>query len=138
MTRFAPFLFATALVACTPQVVPHDNSPPQSAAVSLVGHWRIAAIDGRDLNEPQGLALVGDINQLWMEPRCAGLIRTYRISGNTFSSTPEQVGMVCMIGMPQSSGLAMQAIDAATRIERTPENGILLSGGGHSLLIFSQ
>jgi hypothetical protein len=138
MTRFVPFLFAAALAACTPQVVPHDNSRPQSAAISLVGHWRIAAIDGRDLNEPQGLALVGDARQLWMEPRCAGLIRNYRISGTTFSSTLEKVGMVCMIGMPQSSGLAMQAIDAATRIERTPENGILLSGGGRSLLLFSQ
>ena len=138
MTRFVPLLLAAALSACAPQVVPHDNSPPQSVAVSLTGHWRIAAIDGRDLNEPQGLALVGDANQLWMEPRCAGLIRNYRISGNSFSSTPENVGMVCMIGMPQSSGLAMQAIDVATRIERTPENGILLSGGGRSLLIFSQ
>src|SRR5688572_16095015 len=122
MTRFAPFLFAAALAACTPQVVPHDNSAPQSAAVSLAGHWRIAAIDGRDLNESQGLALVGDASQLWMAPRCAGLIRNYHISRSIFSSTPERVGMVCTIGMPQSSGLAMQAIDAATRIERTPAN----------------
>jgi hypothetical protein len=32
----------------------------------------------------------------------------------------------------------MRALDAAQTVERTPQNGILIAGGGHSLLLFSQ
>lgn len=46
--------------------------------------------------------------------------------------------MICTIATPPRLPDVNRALINATQIERTPENGILLSGGGHSLLLFSQ
>jgi hypothetical protein len=40
--------------------------------------------------------------------------------------------------LPTGLTEAFRAIDSATEVGRTPENGVLISGGGHSLLLFSQ
>ena len=44
----------------------------------------------------------------------------------------------CSGGLPPGLEEAVAALDAADRIERTPENGHLLSGRGRSLTLFSQ
>jgi hypothetical protein len=113
---------------------------------SLAGAWRVAGIDGGSFNESYGLALRGDADKLWWEPRCAGMARGYRIAGRTISfpslRPPLPPGSppppVCAIGLPPRLGDVFRALDAATSVERTPQNGILISGGGHSLTLFSQ
>jgi hypothetical protein len=45
---------------------------------------------------------------------------------------------VCAIGLPRRLDEVTRAIDAATTIGRTVNNGIEISGDGHSLLLFSQ
>lgn len=121
---------------------------------TLEGEWRVAGIDGGDLNEGYGLALSANVEEMWWNPRCAGMIRKYRIQGFGFSTRPAtQSGraipvidnevpppppVVCAIGLPPRLPEVMTALRAATRIERTRSNGVLLSGGGHSLLLFSQ
>jgi hypothetical protein len=98
------------------------------------------------LDEPIGIALSADAEILWWEPRCAGMARRYQISGRQVAFTsvlpPRRLGEptppVCAIGLPPRLDEVFRAIDAATEIVRTPENGILLRGGGRSLLIFSQ
>jgi hypothetical protein len=115
---------------------------------TLAGEWRVAGIDGKAVDQPVALALRGSEEELWWEPRCAGMVRSNRKTGTRFSAGP-RLGMpprkpgdptppVCAIGLPRSLDKAMAAIDAADTIRRTPSNGIELSGGGHSLVLFSQ
>lgn len=122
------------------------NDPRTSSVASLEGAWRVAGIDGQPLDEPFGLALTGDADKLWWEPRCAGMARSYRIDANTISfgsleprrAPGSPTPPVCAIGLPPRLSEVFRALDAARTIERTPENGIRIAGGGPSLLLFSQ
>lgn len=120
-------------------------APALPAPATLAGEWRVAGIDGREFNESYGLALSADQGAIWWEPRCAGVVRSYRITGGqvrfaalgspTPAATPPPV---CAIGLPPRLAEVVRALDAATTIARTPANGIELRGGGHSLVLFSQ
>ncbi len=167
--RFATVLWPCALVAaCTqqaperaPQALPSNArisgapSEPSAAAqssstfapvASLAGEWRVAGIDGAEFNEPYGLALSGDAQELWWAPRCARFVRSYRIEGTSVSfhqvlDEPKPGAVpppVCTIAPPPRIADVTRALDAATTIGRTPGNGIEISGGGHSVTLFSQ
>ena len=113
---------------------------------SLAGMWRVATIDDRSFDEGYALALRADENSLWWEPRCAGMARGYRIGGVSvsFSSLdpPRPPGSptppVCAIGLPPRLGEVFRALDSATTIAPTPENGVRIAGGGHSVTLFRQ
>ena len=118
---------------------------------SLAGEWRVAGVDGREIAGNVGIALSGDAEAIWWEPRCAGVVVRYRIEGLRFAvlraPSPETVPTagtvpparpVCTIMPPPDVPAIATALRAATRIERLASNGILLSGGGHSVLLFSQ
>ena len=156
-------LFGLLLAGCSQQSAPPPVPAPTPPAAdpapvapivepaqvaTLAGEWRIAGIDGKSLDEPVGIALRGSDQELWWEPRCAGMVRSYRINGTRFSTGPrldmparkpgDPTPPVCAIGLPRGLDAAMRAIDGADTIRRTPSNGIELSGGGHSLILFSQ
>jgi hypothetical protein len=113
---------------------------------SLAGEWRVAGIDGQSLDQPIGLALRGTENEFWWNPRCAGMARRYRIEGSNifFNSTepPRKAGQpgppVCAIGLPPQLKQVFDALDGARNIWRTENNGILIAGAKHSVLLFSQ
>ena len=149
------------LAACTPRSADRAPAAPAEAVAtapepastlapvtSLAGEWRVAGIDGADFNEPYGLALSGNAQELWWEPRCARVARSYRIDGLTARFAPP-IGTppassdgptppVCAIGLPPRLAEVTRALDAADTIGRTASNGVEISGGGHSLLLFSQ
>ena len=108
-------------------------------AVDLTGEWRVAGIDGKPLDASYGIALSADFYSIWWEPGCAGQGVSYTITGSAFDAPPPQKpGMVCDIGFPPELGQIWSALSAAGTIERTPENGVLISGDGRSVLLFSQ
>ena len=126
---------------------------PASAAAptTLAGEWRVAGIDGEDFDEAYGIALMADEHEIWWAPRCAGAHVAYRISGMRFEVVPPPIPQppppgsrppapqpVCKIAPPPRLGEVMDAIRASNRIERTAQNGVRLSGDGHSLTLFSQ
>lgn len=157
MRRSRPvFLLLLAAAACDPATpvaenkaeAPAQAAPPEAARTaepsaqveSLGGAWRVAGIDGGSFDEPVGLSLTGDAQQLWWEPRCAGVARSYRIEGQriTFVARPGAGGPVCDIGQPPRLDEVVRALDGADSISRTPNNGVLISGPEHSVLLFSQ
>ena len=123
-----------------PTPAPSLAAPSPAGPTTLAGEWRVAGIDGAPFDEPFGLALSADARLVWMEPRCAGVARSYRISGAriAFAPDPNARNEVCAIGMPPRTEDVLRALDAADTIRRTPQNGIELSGGGRSLTLFSQ
>jgi len=150
-------LWSALLAACQPQPVepaqPVQHTEPASKVLpsvqpvtTLEGAWRVAGIDGAEFNEPYGLALSGSAQELWWDPRCAWIVRSYRIDGGKIAFGPplnapkpgEVTPPVCTIAPPPRLAEVTRALDAATSVERTEQNGILISGGGHSVLLFSQ
>ena len=120
---------------------------PAPAPATLEGAWRVAGIDGRPLDESYGLALTADGQEIWWEPRCFGMIRGYTISGNAFMAGPRVTSEPaatstpaprCLIAPPPRLMEVSEVLQAANRIETTPENGVLISGQGRALLLFSQ
>ena len=151
--RFASIMASLWLAGCGPP--PAAPAPPPvvdasavAAAVTLSGEWRIAGIDGRSFDESYGLALSANETEIWWVPRCAGAARSYRLEDSRARFGPvaevrhrkpgEPTPPVCAIGLPPRLADVMSALDAADRVVRTPQNGIEISGGGRSLLIFSQ
>lgn len=133
----------------TPQAPAPAATPARAPVATLAGEWRVAGIDGADLNEPYGIALRGDADRVWWEPACAGMVRRYAIEGHRITIDPAEQEpaarrpdvpprAVCTIGLPPRLPEVFAALDAANRIERTPANGILLSGDGRSVTLFSQ
>ncbi|MFL6734243.1 MAG: hypothetical protein ACJ8EY_06065 [Sphingomicrobium sp.] len=137
---------SSSSVVASPQPSVPAKSPSANVVTSLSGEWRVAGIDGSSLDEPYGLALRGDEESLWWEPRCARIERKYKIRGKRINfhsgDAPVAVGSlttpVCAIGLPPRLHDVLGALDAATTVERTPANGIHISGNGHSLTLFSQ
>ena len=133
-------------------------SPPLAASIAgasdlgtvttLAGEWRVAGIDGQPLDQPVGIALSASSEEIWWAPRCAGFVRSYAIQGQGFAARPalgvkprkpgEPTPPVCTIAPPPGAAELFRALDAAQTIRRTPENGVLISGGAHSVLLFSQ
>lgn len=153
---------AIAVAACAPRdSIANDTAgepianaaSPEGPTVSqqvptLEGEWRVAGIDRQPLDQPVGLALSASAEEIWWDPRCAGYVRSYRIEGDKFTTGPhlgfvprkpgEPTPPVCTIGPPPRIGDVFRALTEATTIVRTPQNGIEISGGGHSVLLFSQ
>ncbi|QZH74043.1 MAG: hypothetical protein JY451_09770 [Erythrobacter sp.] len=154
---FLPLIFAL-LGGCgaepTPAPAPTAVASPVEAEESpavpvdtLAGEWRVAGIDGAEFNEAYGLALSASEDEIWWEPRCAGMVRSYAIDGLEFSASPLAAEApapdsppppVCAIAVPPRLADVARALDQAEQIARTPSNGILISGGRHDLLLFSQ
>jgi len=124
---------------------PEQQDP--NAPEGLVGEYRVAGIDGQPLNAAFGIGVSLDAETISYEPRCAGFVWKYDYrAGWLATQRSSRLGAqpkaaaeagACDNVAPELTQLA-SAIDAAERAERTPENGILLSGGGRSVTLFSQ
>lgn len=131
---------ATTAATATPSPSePLPQTPPVNAlaAGELPGEYRIAGVDGGDINLPHAITasirqgrirvVAGCVNALWEYTYAAGRLATKR----------EPV-VTCQRGLYPEEEAVFAAIDAAERATRTPANGIELSGGGHSVTLFSQ
>ena len=152
-------VLAAFLTSCAPQEQPANEAtarppaevpaaPEAPAVQTLEGEWRVAGIDGEALDQPVGLALSASAQEIWWDPRCAGYVRSYRIEGSKFTTGPpigyvprkpgEPTPPICTIAPPPRIDEVFRALTSATTIARTAQNGIEISGAGHSVLLFSQ
>ncbi|NTZ43739.1 hypothetical protein G7A66_11720 [Altererythrobacter sp. SALINAS58] len=118
------------------------------APASLVSEYRVAGVDGEPLNAEFGIALsVGadtisfdNCQQIaWNYAYDKGELTTSRASAGTAeppSASPQ--GLPCAAALPPAKQAMVEALDAATRARRTQANGIVISGEGRSLTLFSQ
>ncbi|PZT84419.1 MAG: hypothetical protein DI637_13730 [Citromicrobium sp.] len=132
---------ALALAGCMQANAPGTTTGRATAEqVVLAGEWRVAGLDGQPIAGNEGIALSANDTEIWWEPQCALQRRPYAIEGRGFRSDASRTepGPACRIAVPPVLESIWSAIEAGERIERTPQNGILISGGGRSLLLFSQ
>ena len=113
-----------------------------------MGEYRVAGIDGAGLQADFGIAVSIDGPMLSYEPTCAGFVWTIAEDAGAFTFTrspgfgptrqPDGTIAVCAVAVPPEMERLGAAVDAARRAWRTPANGVLLEGGGRSVLLFSQ
>jgi hypothetical protein len=128
-----------ALAACSEPdgAANRPAAAPSPATAAVIGEWRVAGIDGAEIDAPIGIALSIDASTIAYDPRCAGFVWDYRYAAGSLSLKRRQ-GPICEIGYEPVLDRLAAALDAARTVRRTPSNGVELSGGGHSVLLFSQ
>jgi hypothetical protein len=125
-----------------------EGSRPITAVGDLIGEYRVAGIDGAELPGNSGIGLSIDGPMLSYEPTCAGFVWNIVAQDGrfTFSRAPgygptrqaDGSIMGCAVGVSPEQRRLGEAIDAVRTAWRTPSNGILLGGGGRSVLLFGQ
>jgi hypothetical protein len=154
LPRHVAVLLAAALAACAGPV--EENAPagepveqaPLPAPSTIVGEWRVAGIDGEPLDADFGIGLSVTSDRIgfnrcfaWSYEYAGGRIATQRVDADPSTHSrgnalpPPPPPLTCMTEEFQALAAAL---DAVTEVDRTPENGVRLSGGGHSVLLFSQ
>lgn len=142
---------STDSAVAQPPAQKHMGDAPDPALASLAGEYRVAGIDGTEVGGGIGIALTVTDKLIWFDPRCAGFNWTYTFADGKLATDrpqkPRPAGgpyvagpmvPVCKIGVhPEQQRLA-NALDAVTEARRTPSNGIELTGGGHSVTLYSQ
>jgi len=145
--RRAALLAALLLAACgkpSAQPQPAPSETPLPAPASLVGEYRVAGIDGEELDTDFGLALSIDRGHVSFEPTCAGFVWSYAYRDGALDIERRQEKLhhppppVCAIAIHPTQRKLAEALDAVNRAGRTPANGVELSGNGRSVLLFSQ
>ncbi|WP_305097920.1 hypothetical protein [Croceibacterium aestuarii] len=148
MYRLVPIVAALALAGCdssAPSPRPTASTATATPAAvpldSLVGEYRVAGIDGQPLDADYGIALsvtperidFANCRQIgWSYTLEKGKIETERSPPGGPDAKP------CDEELPVYVVQMISAIDAAKKAERTPQNGIELTGGLRSLTLFSQ
>lgn len=145
---------ALALAACQQGDEP---APPPEASVtataaaseastpapveSLVGEYRLAGLDGREFDESYGVALSISEERIDFD-NCRQIGWTYTLEDGRIETERSPPGgpdaQPCDEQLPVRLVQLVSAIDQVERVERTPENGIVLRGRLRSVTLFSQ
>ena len=140
--RSLAFLLPALLLAGCAAAVPSspDAAAPEARAdapATLQGEWRLAGVDGKDIDLPHGIAVSIDASRIAVSSGCVAMEWTYRYAGGALETAQAPVPSCLRALFPEEQALAA-AVSAASRASRTAANGVELTGGGHSVLLFSQ
>lgn len=156
-------VMATALAACQPstQVSPDveetpaapvagpaaeptsavpDEGPVAGAIVSsadLVGEYRVPGVDGQDIDLPHGISATIDDTTIRVSADCVKFAWSYRFEGAHLLTEAAPI-VTCERGLLPEEEAVQAAFEAAETVRRLPSNGIEFSGGGRSVILFSQ
>ena len=140
MIRALPLIAFAMLGGCVPAPIPDAVSDTQPVA-SLVGEYRIAAIDGKAIDWPFGLTLSIAPDRIEFDGPCNGYAWDYRLKGQALtlrrSASPDPACLATARIHHLVFDLAT-AIDAATSAGRDPSNAVILAGGEHQVTLYSQ
>lgn len=127
------------------RIVEEFPEPADPWPETIRGDWRLAGIDGEPFEADYGVAIhIGqdriefdNCQQIaWNYTHKAEKVTTRRTPAITIDIKPKP--LPCAAPLEPEIASMVAAIDAASEVRRTPENGIQLSGGSHSVTLFSQ
>jgi len=138
----------TAQPAAQEQPAPLPENALTSMA-DLQGEYRVAGIDDAPLDAEFGIALSIDGQVLSFDPVCAGFVWTIGIAQDgrlnlvrnpDFGPERQADGTmaVCDVVVPPELTQLGEALDQISIAQRTLDGGLLLSGNGRSVTLFSQ
>ncbi len=140
MGKRLAILAALVLAACQPaaeEPPARPEAPPIASAAELSGEFRIAGVDGSDIDLPHAItASIGD-GRIKVQSDCIGLAWTFTLEKGVLATAQVPVPS-CRRAYDATEQALMAAFDVADVVHRTEANGIEFSGGGHSVTLFSQ
>jgi len=136
-------LSAFAVAACQPNDgAPHGTPEEADSSIiassdALAGEYRIAGIDGEDVNLPHAITASITGNRIEVQSDCIRFAWSYRFEDRLLITEQAPVASCRRALLPEERALS-EAVEAADIARRTPANGIELSGSGRSVLLFGQ
>ena len=138
--RLLPALSACALLAgcgsAEERAVPAEP-PAIASAAELAGEYRVAGIDGSEIDLPHAVTASIDVERIHLTSDCVNLAWSYRFEGERLV-TEQAPAESCARGFDATERALLAALDVADAVHRTPANAVELSGGGHAVTLFSQ
>ena len=129
---------ATGTGTVRPLPAPGSAQPANAvAAAELPGEYRVAGVDGADINLPYGISASIREGRIHVVSDCVNLAWDYTYANGELETTRVPVES-CARGLTREEEAIAAALESAEQAVRTPANGIELSGGGHSVTLFSQ
>ena len=149
-------LLALAVAACgqaddaetagTAPVTPAATATPVStapapdliaSAESLAGEYRVAAVDGADINLPHGISASIAADRINVTSDCIRFAWSYRFESGVVTTERVPRPSCRRALLPEEEAIAA-AFDNAGMVRRTPANAVEFSGGGRSVTMFGQ
>lgn len=106
-------------------------------SAALVGEYRVAGVDGQDINLPHGITASISVDEIEVQSQCIRFKWTYAITNGVLAAS-RAPAVSCQRGLLAEEEAIARAFDQAVQAQRTPANGIEFSGAGHSVTLFSQ
>jgi hypothetical protein len=136
-------LSAFSVTACqpneeAPQDIP-DEADSSIIAISdaLAGEYRVAGVDGQDVNLPHGITASITDDRIEVQSDCIRFAWSYRFEDRLLVTEQAPVASCRRALLPEERALS-EAVEAADIVRRTPANGIELSGSGRSVTLLGQ
>lgn len=115
--------------------------PPVAPVGKLAGEYRVAGINGEEIDAPFGLALSASDQRIIFDGPCGGYAWDYQLEATRIKTARAVSPDPACLATARIHHLVFDlaaALDASTQAGRTPSNGIELSGGGKSVTLYSQ
>lgn len=110
--------------------------PPLSAA-DIVGEWRIAGVNGGEINQPTGITAQITADEIRITSGCVNLAFGYRLAAGQFAATQKPVAG-CERTLSPAEKAVGDAVNKAQSAARDSSNALVLSGEGSSLTLYTQ
>ena len=104
----------------------------------IEGAWRVTAVDGAPVDEYLDLALLVDAATITFRSACDGYGWFYQADGGSIATDRRfQPAAECLARARIHHAVfdVATAIDEATILDRTPDGGFVLTGGGHAVTV---
>jgi len=146
LSIFAPLILA-ACTAAPPAERDHAGAAPSAtatptqiapaASVALPGEYRVAGVDGGDIDQPYAITASITGERIHVTADCLNFAWSYTLQANRIAT--ERVAVEgCGRGPTPAEEAVVAAFDGARSVSRTPANGVELLGPDHSVTLFSQ
>lgn len=143
--RFLPLPPLLLIAACTAEAPPdpepaaaeQKQSPPAPALLIPPGEYRIAGADGEEVNLGHAITVSISQDTIAVASQCVTPEWTYRHEDGQLRTTPV-VKAICDRGRYPAEEAIVAVFDDPQGLQRTPENGLLVTGGGHDITLFAQ
>jgi len=113
-------------------------SGPITTPEELSGYYRIAGIDGAEIEGSEGFGVRFTEDRVMVLAQCIKTEWLYRFEGARIVVTADKLREPCRRALSPDERAIASAFDGMERASRTPANAILIEGSGASLTLFSQ
>lgn len=106
-------------------------------AMAIAGEYRVAGIDGQDINQPHGITASISADRIHVTADCLNFGWSYTLQGSSIITKRVPVEG-CARGLTAAEEALVAAFDRASIVARTPANALELRAPGHTATLFSQ